>query len=265
MCFVYECRAAGWPREEPSHPDYQGMWVEGGYCYFFFNTPQDDFFRQWLRKNPKLRLVNFYSFHPSRWQTFSTAIVVAGLKIVTVAPPKASPASPDIIYLKKGTSFGSGLHPTTKGCIVALRHAFSTSVPSVVLDCGTGSGILAIVAAKLGAKLVIASDINPLALRELKENANINRVKNKIKSAIGDGLSCFELQKVDLAVMNLEWPSLNSILRNQPWQKCKQLIISGFPAYLQSVVKGLTRKSHYTEKDFTIENWKTLLLRSKES
>lgn len=80
-----------------------------------------------------------------------------------------------IIHLDPGMAFGTGMHPTTRLCIAALE---STVQPGDrVLDVGTGSGVLAIVALRLGAASVLATDIDPLAVRVAHENAALNAVK----------------------------------------------------------------------------------------
>ncbi len=85
-----------------------------------------------------------------------------------------------VIVLDPGLSFGTGQHPTTAFClrhIVALRRRGS---PQALLDIGTGSGILAIAAAKLGYAPVEALDSDPEAIRVARANARINRVSDRI-------------------------------------------------------------------------------------
>ncbi|MFN8486975.1 MAG: 50S ribosomal protein L11 methyltransferase [Caldilineaceae bacterium] len=77
-----------------------------------------------------------------------------------------------IIELDPGMAFGTGLHPTTRLCIAALEEVVQKG--DAVLDVGTGSGVLAIVAAKLGATEILATDIDPIAVQVANENAVIN-------------------------------------------------------------------------------------------
>jgi len=79
-----------------------------------------------------------------------------------------------IVKILPGTGFGTGSHPSTKLALTLLSKYISTD--DVVLDWGTGSGILAISAKKLGAKLVTAIDIDPLALKNAKINVDLNQV-----------------------------------------------------------------------------------------
>ena len=98
-------------------------------------------------------------------------------KRVLLTPAWEEPnALPDdvVVRLEPGMAFGTGLHPTTRLCVAALEKWVSQG--DSLLDIGTGSGVLSVVAAKLGAKLVIATDIDPLAIRAAKENARLNGV-----------------------------------------------------------------------------------------
>ena len=98
-------------------------------------------------------------------------------KRVLLAPAWEEPdALPDdvVVRLEPGMAFGTGLHPTTRLCVAALEKWVRPG--DSVLDIGTGSGVLSIVAAKLGARPVWATDIDPLAIRVAKENAERNGV-----------------------------------------------------------------------------------------
>src|SRR5690606_12683420 len=79
-----------------------------------------------------------------------------------------------IIELDPGMAFGTGLHPSTRLCVAALEEVVQPG--DAVLDLGTGSGVLALVAAKLGAGQILATDIDTLAVRVAHENAQLNGV-----------------------------------------------------------------------------------------
>ena len=84
-----------------------------------------------------------------------------------------------VITLDPGMAFGTGLHPTTRMCLEALEEHLSRGAR--VLDLGTGSGILAIAAAKLGASTILALDIDPLAVKIAKENVLANGVHRTVR------------------------------------------------------------------------------------
>jgi ribosomal protein L11 methyltransferase len=78
------------------------------------------------------------------------------------------------VVLDPGMAFGTGTHPTTALCLAALSDLVAARPGLAVLDVGTGSGLLAIAAAKLGAGRVVGSDVDPVALRVARENADAN-------------------------------------------------------------------------------------------
>lgn len=90
---------------------------------------------------------------------------------VTITPPWID-AGPGAIVIEPGQAFGTGHHETTLGCLTALQELSLEG--SAVLDVGTGSGILAICAARRGARRVVAVDIDPLAVEATAENARQN-------------------------------------------------------------------------------------------
>jgi ribosomal protein L11 methyltransferase len=112
---------------------------------------------------------------------------------VTVRPPwHESEPEPDqvMIVLDPGMAFGTGLHPSTRLCVLALEQELQAGdrvldVGNRVLDVGTGSGILAIAAAKLGAARIDAVDIEPVAVRSTRENAERNGVGGQIQVELG--------------------------------------------------------------------------------
>lgn len=111
-----------------------------------------------------------------------------------------------------GMAFGTGHHPTTQQALWALQHALRRAGPAPrVVDVGTGSGILAIAAARLGAAQVLAVDVDPVALREAARNVRHNRVVQQVRLALGSweqaerlwGSGC-----ADVVVANLVAPEL---------------------------------------------------------
>ncbi len=85
-----------------------------------------------------------------------------------------------VIEIDPGMAFGTGQHPTTAMCLRALEDLVRPGVS--VLDVGTGSGILAIAAAKLGAARVLALDIDPLAVAAARQNAAANGVAGAVEA-----------------------------------------------------------------------------------
>jgi ribosomal protein L11 methyltransferase len=103
-----------------------------------------------------------------------------------------------IIKMDPGLAFGSGSHETTHLC---LEYLDSSNLKELtVIDYGCGSGILSIAALSLGAKNVIAVDIDPQAIIATKENAKINNVDKKISIVSSDSLADIE---ADILIANI--------------------------------------------------------------
>ena len=109
-----------------------------------------------------------------------------------------------LVILDPGLSFGTGQHPTTSFCLEQLARCRTHQTQSF-LDAGTGSGILAIAAAKLGYERIDAFDFDPEAVRIAKANGKKNRVEKKISFSHQDltKLSIRSTRKYDVLCANL--------------------------------------------------------------
>jgi len=123
-----------------------------------------------------------------RWQEY---IPAEGERVVTLDP---------------GMAFGTGTHPTTRLCLAALEEAIRPGMD--VLDLGTGSGVLAIAAARQGAASVLALDIDDLAVAAARENVAANGVEHVVRverGSLGVVLSYADAERsrYDLALVNI--------------------------------------------------------------
>ncbi|MCM2980706.1 50S ribosomal protein L11 methyltransferase [Niallia circulans] len=105
-----------------------------------------------------------------------------------------------IIELDPGMAFGTGTHPTTVLCIQALERIVKKD--DVVIDVGTGSGVLSIAAAMLGAKSVLALDLDEVAVRSAKLNIKLNKVHEKTSVRQNNLLSGIE-EQAEVIVANI--------------------------------------------------------------
>ena len=105
-----------------------------------------------------------------------------------------------VIELDPGMAFGTGTHETTTMCMRELEKYVTED--SKVFDIGCGSGILAIAAAKLGAKDVIAVDLDEVAVKVAKENVNHNHVQDSVKVLHGNLIDVVS-EKADVVVANI--------------------------------------------------------------
>jgi ribosomal protein L11 methyltransferase len=98
-----------------------------------------------------------------------------------VLPPWREPSPPRdgadrlVVIIEPGRAFGTGHHGTTEGCLVLLEQALVAAPAGTVLDIGTGTGILAIAALRLGARGALAIDVDPDAVAATQSNAGRNR------------------------------------------------------------------------------------------
>jgi ribosomal protein L11 methyltransferase len=110
-----------------------------------------------------------------------------------------------VVILDPGLSFGTGQHPTTAFCLREVTRHRKTGIRRSLLDMGTGSGILAIAAAKLGYSPVYAFDFDPEAVRIARANARVNGVHKKLRIARNDvtKLPIHPARQYDLICANL--------------------------------------------------------------
>ena len=105
-----------------------------------------------------------------------------------------------VVELDPGAAFGTGQHATTSLCIRALEDLVRPGM--TVFDVGTGSGVLAIVAAKLGAKRVEAVDFDPVAVRVARENVRQNGAEDVVHTERSDLLKSVA-GEADLIIANI--------------------------------------------------------------
>lgn len=105
-----------------------------------------------------------------------------------------------IIELDPGMAFGTGTHPTTVMCLQALEKTVQTD--SSVIDVGTGSGVLSIGAAKLGASKIHALDLDEVAVRSAIENIALNKVDHIVRVTHGNLLDNVD-EQADIVVANI--------------------------------------------------------------
>ncbi|MBV7327055.1 50S ribosomal protein L11 methyltransferase [Chloroflexi bacterium TSY] len=117
------------------------------------------------------------------WKKFYKPLRVGHRILLKPAWEEIEPELNDIVIeLEPGMAFGTGMHPTTRLCLAALEKTVACG--DSLLDVGTGSGILSIAAAKLGATTIVATDIDPIAIQVAIENAKLNQIE------VGDNDGC---------------------------------------------------------------------------
>ncbi|ADY56720.1 (LSU ribosomal protein L11P)-lysine N-methyltransferase [Syntrophobotulus glycolicus DSM 8271] len=134
------------------------------------------------------------------WKKFFKPVRIGRRWLIEPTWEKAEVQENDIlIRIDPGMAFGTGTHPTTSLCLEAIEDLVKPGM--TVFDIGTGSGILAVAAAKLGGK-VQAGDIDALAVRIAKENAELNQVEGKVTVEAGNLGDIFK-GRADVVIANI--------------------------------------------------------------
>jgi ribosomal protein L11 methyltransferase len=150
------------------------------------------------------------------WKRFHRPVRVGSLWI---GPPwEDAPAGVESVVIDPGRAFGTGAHPTTRLCVELLSKLERGSL----LDIGSGSGVLAIAAAKLGFAPVVAIDADEAAVQAATRNAAANSVE--IDVSLLD-VTTDELPSTEIAVANIDLPTLGRISAPVGWAA---LVTSGY-------------------------------------
>ena len=121
-----------------------------------------------------------------------------------IAPPWDAPrvAGRLTIVIEPGRAFGTGQHGSTTGCLEMLERIVDRQRPPRALDLGTGSGILAIAAARLGIAHVLAIDDDPDAVANARANVALNGVSTRVTCTPGDAAT-LEAEPAPLVLANI--------------------------------------------------------------
>lgn len=165
------------------------------------------------------------------------------------------------VEITSGFSFGSGTHGTTRLSIRAMNEIFRAGKIETALDIGCGSGILAIAAAKLGARKVVALDIEFAVLTEAKENVRINEVNDRVRLIYGS-LNGINL-KFDIIVANIPLEETKKMAGaiSDTLNQNGVLIVSGIPnsrLYVDEATEHLRNFGVVLEKEIKEKYWSCL-------
>ena len=184
------------------------------------------------------------------------------LRIVNVEPASGT-LDASTIYIPANLAFGTGEHSTTAGCLRLLVDIAPRSCDWSFLDAGTGTGILAIAACKLGATQVVAFDIDATAVRIARSNASINRT-GSLRVVRADVLKHRTEESFDIVAANL-YSDLFCSAAATLWPAMKptgRIIISGVMRdQVEPVVKVIGHMKGQIESMRARGKWVTLLAR----
>lgn len=136
------------------------------------------------------------------WKKYYHPVKISGRFTIVPTWEEYEPVESDelIIELDPGMAFGTGTHPTTVLCVQALEKYVRPG--NTVVDVGTGSGVLSIGAALLGASSVHALDLDHVAVTAAKENVELNKVESIVEVTHGNLLESIKIQP-DIIVANI--------------------------------------------------------------
>jgi ribosomal protein L11 methyltransferase len=174
------------------------------------------------------------------------------------------------IEIEAALAFGTGHHGTTRGCLLALDFiARQKKRPRKILDVGTGTGVLAIAAAKALRNRVLASDIDPRAVMVARENARLNSASPLVEFIHAAGLEAHDFRTggpFDLVLANI---LLGPLVRlSRPMARLlapgARIVLSGLlNNQAQTVVMAYGAQGLALERRIMLEGWTTLVLRNR--
>ncbi len=173
------------------------------------------------------------------------------------------------IEIEAGQAFGTAHHGTTRGCLLMIDRLAKRRRMARTLDIGTGSGVLAIAAAKSLCRDVLATDIDPVAVRVAKENFALSGMSGRIRGLAADGLRHPDIVRrapFDLVIANILAGPLIGLAR-----EIRPVVAPGGHVILSGLLDEQAREvsGRYLAQGFvmeariSLEGWMTLCLRER--
>ena len=194
------------------------------------------------------------------WKKGFTALDVG--ERFTILPPWEEEKSGRInLIIDPGMAFGTGHHETTRSCLVLMEKYATKSLKDRFLDLGTGTGLLAIAASKLGYRQVVAIDNDPLAVEAAVKNVAFNRIENMLikTGSITDAEGSFDCIAANIisSVLTFLAPEISSRLNPSGIT-----ILSGILAeQADEVIKAYELNGLKLIENFPDDKWVSLVLR----
>ncbi len=216
------------------HPDsrfyakaFLGNWEEDGFSFLFFSEPSDRVVAAILDDHPGITLIDQYQMSYMDWHGEAVKPFSVGCFVIT--PPWETPVPDEnkqTLILDPGVVFGTGTHPTTHDCLEAIDALCYEENIDSILDLGTGTGLLAIAALKLGGCRALAVDFNFLAAKTALNNVALNHLENKMFVVHGRAEDFMD-RPADLVISNIHYDVMQHLVRTDAFLKHKWFILSG--------------------------------------
>ncbi len=242
-----------------------GNWEEDGYSFLFFKRSSLKTVEALTSQQPHLKLLDNFKMSYEEWQGGPVLPIQIGrIRIIppwleTFARMDYLPEESNLdekrtieILLDPGVVFGSGTHPTTRHCIEAIQMLASRTSVGTVIDIGTGTGLLAIAAVKLGCKRALAIDLNHLAVKTAKANLHLNKLEDKVLAVQGSADKFVDLPS-DLMISNIHFDVMKRLLRRNRKLSAQYVILSGLLRSQATKIEALLKQVSIT----LLEKWET--------
>ena len=197
------------------------------------------------------------------WREHFRPIAVGNTLLI--APPWETPIASDrlVLSIEPGRAFGTGHHGTTAGCLELLEAIVTAERPARALDLGTGSGILAIAAARLGVADVLACDSDPDAITAAGGNAALNGVADCVRAEVAD-VATLAVEPAPLVLANLLAAAHRAFAaRYTTLVAAGGVLVAGglLDAEADGVAHALAAHGFHREAARSLEGWTSLALR----
>ncbi len=266
------------------HSSFIGNWEEEGFSFLFFSALSDEVVDKVIDQDNTLTLIDRYEMTGEAWH--GERIESYTYRNLCISPPWKIPFvnQPGLrhILLDPGVVFGTGRHPTTEDCLGYIQYLLSLESESVksdnrystlsakkesistLLDIGTGTGLLAIAAAVLGCKKVIAVDFNLLAVKTAQNNIRLNSLEDKVLAVQGRAED-FVAIPADIVVANIHYDVMRHLLEIPEFFVHKWLILSGLLRSEVKMVLERLKKNGITVIETVSPDgvWNTILAKGK--
>jgi len=263
--YVLEGRL-GKAEEECLGPSFIGNWIEEGSSFLFFSGPSDEKVIRVVRGREDIRLVEEHHYTYEQWHGGEPRSITVG-DVILKMPWETGERGKGLreVLLDPGVVFGTGLHPTTEACLEALDLVRRKRGIGGVRDLGTGSGILALAAAAMGAQRITAVDINPLSVRTARRNVSLNGLEEIIEVHEGRAED-FVHELADLLIANIHHEVIARIVSMISPRSTKRIIVSGLlKGQAEEIRERLHEKGFHVYKEWVNEGrWSTFLADSSE-
>ena len=246
--------------------DFLGCWEDDGDAFLFFSTPHQELADGLEDKAAGIHLIDSYEMTGDQWHGDKIEpYLVNDLCICPPwqqQPPDYAEAEIKKILLDPGVVFGTGRHQTTEDCLDLIHRLCTRKKIESVLDVGTGTGLLALGAAALGCRKILACDFNLLASRTAWRNVRLNGFEDRVLvfQAKGEeimGVPC------DLLVANIHYDVMQYLIESPAFRQKKWMILSGLlRTEARKIMDKLKEKKIHVVEHRCLDNvWHTILAR----